>query len=859
MPPINLTAVPIAFINAVLKNENEDNDRNANSSKSQQNKLLTSSAEKEIIFACIQRIDDKIRDIKAEVYRIILNRQDIFIKLYNESIFLRNKIDAVFTEIDNVSREINDSEVGMKPKLITALQENRIIMREVHSTRYVVETLEYLIEVQNSAKLFHEYLTQGRIEEAAASITNMDRLLESPPIQTDQKIHIFEKLKEQLATMKETLDQSLDDLLTESISFQKLEDDTSGVILTILSSVQNSDSPTLLTSVFTSLSEIGSINVQLSRLKKNVMKYLIIPLLKNRDSFGASFKVDDDFKSMLYIGPNLDDTSTVDKDQDGVFIHLITVFRFIYTFIFGGLDPVKKETVISPFATQYASTFGKFISHDLRDAVINEYLSHAIPMETSEFKQFEQVANAVKRFQTEMRRMGFMRSTSGEEGEERTLGAYVAKVDIHFTIKKRDKLLEIGRNIMLDSIFDSLIITEDSNDANDANENSNRKINDNSVENNSKVDNNLEINQSYKDESINSTQDNNPNEGWEVDWDEAWNDDDNWDNTNKQNELSGETNTHDPEVVKEPERYSISVKSKPLIDLTINTLNEARNLNAKSGIRLYHATLVLFDLYRAIMPVYHSNSFTNVPTLAMLFHNDCIWIADQLIIIQDQFINSLLPQENNESEDFEFKILYNDMANKLRDLGNEWYDIQLEKQKSVLKEFLDEMDGVQLTANEERFETCQQAMNKVMYTIKHLSKIWKDVLRPSEYYIILGALINSVLTIMIENLEDLYDISEEESHQLNLIYSMLFPLEEIFRKNGPNKIENHVKNWKKFCYITDILEFSLANIMDKFRSAELNWFTSKELEGLICALFADTTLREQSLQEIRRGHPVPKN
>ncbi|CAG8810964.1 18186_t:CDS:2, partial [Racocetra fulgida] len=72
----------------------------------------------------------------------------------------------------------------------------------------------------------------------------------------------------------------------------------------------------------------------------------------------------------------------------------------------------------------------------------------------------------------------------------------------------------------------------------------------------------------------------------------------------------------------------------------------------------------------------------------------------------------LLPQEHNESEDVESKILYNDMANKLRDLGNEWYDIQLEKQKSVIKEILDEMDGVQLTANEDRFETCQQAMNK---------------------------------------------------------------------------------------------------------------------------------------------------
>ncbi|CAG8643275.1 1191_t:CDS:1, partial [Scutellospora calospora] len=86
-----------------------------------------------------------------------------------------------------------------------------------------------------------------------------------------------------------------------------------------------------------------------------------------------------------------------------------------------------------------------------------------------------------------MRRMEFMRSTSGEEEEERTLGAYVAKVDVHFTIKKRDKLLEFGRNIMLDSIFDSLMITEDADE-------DSKEINDNSVENNS-IENKLEVNQ----------------------------------------------------------------------------------------------------------------------------------------------------------------------------------------------------------------------------------------------------------------------------------------------------------------------------------------------------------------------------
>ncbi|CAG8732286.1 5130_t:CDS:2, partial [Acaulospora morrowiae] len=194
-------------------------------------------------------------------------------------------------------------------------------------------------------------------------------------------------------------------------------------------------------------------------------------------------------------------------------------------------------------------------------------------------------------------------------------------------------------------------------------------------------------------------------------------------------------------------------------------------------------------------------------------------------------------------------------ADRLRELGSEWWDIQLDKQKSLFKKDLDEMGGVQQSANDERFEICQRTMNKIVDKMNYLSKILKGILLPTEYYSILGILVDEVLTIMIENLEDLYDISAEESNQLNLIYSRLLILENIFNKNKPNTIENHAKSWNKFRQITDILVLSFAEIMNRFRASELECFTTKELEGLICALFADTELRERNLQEINDGHP----
>ncbi|CAI2171411.1 18823_t:CDS:10 [Funneliformis geosporum] len=779
--PISTVALPGAFISAIIEgNREKDND----SVKEQQNTLLATSSDREAVFSCIQRIDDKIRSVKTEALQIILNHKDDFVNLYNDSVSLRDRIDTLFTEVHNVSQEINRPETGMRPNLINVLQENRSVMQEVQNTKSVVETLEYLSEIQKCIKKFHEYLDQGRIEEASGTITQMS----------------------QLSNMKESLDQTLDDLLTQSISFKKIGENESN--LTVLSSVEGR--------------------------REHHSTFNISVYFPQRE-------VDDSITARLVIGPDLNDKNT---SQDRVFAPLVTIFKFIYTFIFGGLDPSTKELVILPLATQYSSTFGKFISHDLRDAVIDEYLSHVIPTETFEFKRFDEVAHDVICFQAEMRKMGFMREPRDGEEEESTLGSYVAKVDVHFTIKKRDKLLELGRNVMMGVNFESEEITEEQNS--EINDNAQETLNNKPVIESSKIGEiNEQKEEGTKDIFAIHNVNNNPSDGWEVDWNEGWDGDDDWDKSN--NSQKNNENLISKDIISEQGmklvRYSISNKGKALIDLVIKTLNEI-------------PTLDLFDLFRAIMPVFHHNTFSNIPSLAMLFRNDCLWLADQLLVVQDQFKNDLIsPSSSGDSVDIKGKISYNDTVEKLRELGKTWYDIQMDKQKSVLKEILDEMGGVQQIANDERFEACQSAMNQIVYTMNHLSKVWKDILRPTEYFTVLGDLIDSVLTRMTDYIEDLYDISAEESQQLNLICTMLCQLENLFNRKEINSIEKHIKHWTKFRHMTDILDLPLAGIMSRFRNGELVCFTIDELEGLICALFADTQLRENTLSEIREGHP----
>ncbi|CAG8450811.1 6740_t:CDS:2 [Diversispora eburnea] len=172
--PVQLSSLPKAFINAILENDDESSDASPDSVRNTQNDLLNNSfVEKEVLFACIQRIDDKIRSVKTEVLQIIQDRQDEFDKKKEKSVALRNKIDTLFLEVDNVSREVNDPEIGIKPKLLTTLEENRKVKQETQNTKCMIETLEYLCELQKSSQRFKEYMKQSRIEEAAGVITQM--------------------------------------------------------------------------------------------------------------------------------------------------------------------------------------------------------------------------------------------------------------------------------------------------------------------------------------------------------------------------------------------------------------------------------------------------------------------------------------------------------------------------------------------------------------------------------------------------------------------------------------------------------------------------------------------------------------
>lgn len=306
------------------------------------------------------------------------------------------------------------------------------------------------------------------------------------------------------------------------------------------------------------------------------------------------------------------------------------------------------------------------------------------------------------------------------------------------------------------------------------------------------------------------------------------------------------------------QEYTISKSCDRYISLTRQILSDAKDIssmrfeNTQLGLssgRLLTSTRELFDLYRAVMPSQHAESLTNVPALGMQFYNDCNYLVKELQKIEREYEGASFLGKDGQSR---MMVTYDEPIRRLSHLGHRYYQLQLERQEQSLLEILEQANNFTDVADEIKFAKCQSAIEGIKLSIRQVAKTLKATLTRTMYFQTIGTLIESVVLRITDDIEDLIDIGETESEKLGQLCKMLYDLDDIFVEDGQQStIVLHVPHWLKFNYLAEVLEASMADIMYLFRQGALVDFSTRELEQLICALFADTPLREKNLQEIR--------
>ncbi|KAM6497121.1 hypothetical protein JOM56_007594 [Amanita muscaria] len=317
-----------------------------------------------------------------------------------------------------------------------------------------------------------------------------------------------------------------------------------------------------------------------------------------------------------------------------------------------------------------------------------------------------------------------------------------------------------------------------------------------------------------------------------------------------------------PGVTSSPSRQpkmKVSERMRRLVKIVEDVVIEGKNLSKSNvlpppssssplGTIILQTSSSILDLFRGLYPAKHAKELEEADR-AMAFSNDCLYLSDRI----ERIMNGPAHDHPSLKERFEECKLY------FQVLSDSWYDDTIDKQQQKLDKLLAEgTQGFVDSSGQDRYDECEDTVNQALKEIRSLAHKWKGLLPKSKYYSALGLVTEAALSRMLEDILALPDIPEVESHRLSELCRILSALEGLFMEgiNQPSFVLAYVPSWLKFSYLSELLEASMADITYLFETGALVDFGVDELVRLVQALFADTTLRTNTINKISAGHPI---
>ncbi|KAI5292738.1 hypothetical protein KEM52_006106 [Ascosphaera acerosa] len=307
------------------------------------------------------------------------------------------------------------------------------------------------------------------------------------------------------------------------------------------------------------------------------------------------------------------------------------------------------------------------------------------------------------------------------------------------------------------------------------------------------------------------------------------------------------------------ERYSISQVPDRLLALIVKQIDDSRQLASKelTDLRIAQCSSDLLSLPSAIVTMFRAIGTAvysrTMPSGSMYLHNDCVYLAGRL---REASKERRLPQLTTDADEVE-------------QFGKECYSAEMRSRRLVLSDLVDGAKGFGGCAQQPKKEDCEIAIASICEHIRAAHAEWRPVLWETALMQAVAGLLSTVVERIIVDIEDLSDISANDSACLVELFGQISRLEQLFfpedkapaARADPDTAATvtprtavFVPKWLKFQYLVNILDSSLADIKYLWMEGELSLeFGVDEVVDLLEALFADSEHRRRAITEIRRS------
>ncbi|CAB0012684.1 unnamed protein product, partial [Nesidiocoris tenuis] len=263
-------------------------------------------------------------------------------------------------------------------------------------------------------------------------------------------------------------------------------------------------------------------------------------------------------------------------------------------------------------------------------------------------------------------------------------------------------------------------------------------------------------------------------------------------------------------------------------------------------VRLFCTARDCINLYVELIPVIHFKLLESLPQEAALFHNNCFYIAHELITLNEPY--------RAKYNDQVVKIMgsFVDLVSYVRAQGLKVMEFQVSKQNDTIMGIISR-SSLNSLAEDVVSSSLEKSLRQCVHQLSFLESMWVTVLPSHVYNRIMGQLCNSFLDEVIGQVCSNKDIKESAATHLARIFGYVQEcLPKLFEE--PLEVHRHVKKWYKFLELIRILDGSLIEIGDRWADGKgplAIEFTAEQVRHLIKALFQVSDRRSAVLSRIK--------
>lgn len=460
-----------------------------------------------------------------------------------------------------------------------------------------------------------------------------------------------------------------------------------------------------------------------------------------------------------------------------------------------------RQVVSEQYQQEWMAGIGEIVCQEMSELIIAHRLSTAIPKDSVELARYGKLSSQTKEFEGSLVNLGL-----ASEEKCQNLSRYTDDVNSHFAAQKSQDLLAHARSILLKPIHDTVSAAQ--------------------VDPLGKLAD-LAVSTSAQTSSTDPT----------------------YLSATSQNTQCTTSDLSDLTF-----SFPTCVISKSVldyVDLLYSTLREC-SATPSMALHLFTTARNMVDLFCAVLPSYHRQSISEIPRIAIVQHNNCMYLAHHLITLGHQFHSHLPPPVNSEVATFV------DYVPLVRQLGEQVFLDEMRKQSATILEAIKACGGFDNVSEDHRSQCVRRGIQQALLHTVKLSQIYAEVLPDYIHCKSVGALLNVLTSEVVKNVLALEDIAMDDATELHSLLNLVLDRGPLVLSSSDEETQStqltmHCSSWGKLKQLSIVLDASLQKIVDSWDSGNgplAQEFTPVEIRGLIKALFKNTERRAAALAKI---------